>query len=103
MGALIAAIGPIPDSFDRFFTYFTMFFLTPIFSSCLCRDQNFGINELSAIQDIRNEFNLQDITDEPPSSIQPAQPSGSNDRGKWFAIRRFFCHNFAFTTEKYEY
>lgn len=25
------------------------------------RDQNFGLNELAAVQDVRNEFNLQDI------------------------------------------
>lgn len=30
-----------------------------------CRDQNFGINELAAVQDVRNEFNLQDIADDP--------------------------------------
>ncbi|XP_055680005.1 uncharacterized protein LOC129788057 isoform X1 [Lutzomyia longipalpis] len=29
------------------------------------RDQNFGLNELAAIQDVRNEFNLQDITEDP--------------------------------------
>ncbi|GAB0088366.1 uncharacterized protein DMENIID0001_027700 [Sergentomyia squamirostris] len=29
------------------------------------RDQNFGLNELAAIQDVRNEFNLQDIADDP--------------------------------------
>lgn len=44
---------------------------------CLHRDQNFGLNELAAIQDVRNEYNLQDITDEPPSS----SPT-TNDRGK---------------------
>lgn len=27
------------------------------------RDQNFGINDLVAIQDVRNDFNLQDIDD----------------------------------------
>lgn len=31
----------------------------------LCRDQNFGINELAAVQDVRNDFNLQDIADDP--------------------------------------
>lgn len=41
------------------------------------RDQNFGLNELAAIQDVRNEYNLQDITDEPPSASQT-----TNDRGK---------------------
>ncbi|XP_031640651.1 uncharacterized protein LOC116352303 isoform X2 [Contarinia nasturtii] len=40
------------------------------------RDQNFGLNELAAIQDVRNEYNLQDITDEPPSSS-----ATTNDRG----------------------
>lgn len=39
------------------------------------RDQNFGLNELAAIQDVRNDYNLQDITDEPPSQT-------INDRGK---------------------
>ncbi|XP_062706301.1 uncharacterized protein LOC109417777 isoform X3 [Aedes albopictus] len=32
------------------------------------RDQNFGLNELAAIQDVRNEFNQDDITDEPSTS-----------------------------------
>lgn len=32
---------------------------------------------MAAIQDVRNEYNLQDITDEPPSSAQT-----TNDRGK---------------------
>ncbi|XP_065072667.1 uncharacterized protein LOC135697026 isoform X2 [Ochlerotatus camptorhynchus] len=37
------------------------------------RDQNFGLNELAAIQDVRNEFNQDDINDEPSST--------SKDRG----------------------
>ncbi|XP_038112249.1 uncharacterized protein LOC6043178 [Culex quinquefasciatus] len=32
------------------------------------RDQNFGLNELAAIQDVRNEFNQDDINDEPSTS-----------------------------------
>lgn len=46
-----------------------------------CRDQNFGLSELAAIQDIRNEFNLQDITDEPPAAAQQTTQA-PNDRGK---------------------
>lgn len=38
------------------------------------RDQNFGLNELAAVQDVRNEFSLQDIADEP-----------AVDRGKVYA------------------
>uniref|UniRef100_A0A182NZH1 Uncharacterized protein n=1 Tax=Anopheles epiroticus TaxID=199890 RepID=A0A182NZH1_9DIPT len=38
------------------------------------RDQNFGLNELAAIQDVRNEFNQDDINDEPATT--------SKDRGK---------------------
>ncbi|XP_037049472.1 uncharacterized protein LOC119083777 isoform X4 [Bradysia coprophila] len=34
------------------------------------RDQNFGLNDLAAIQDVRNDFNLQDITDEPPATTK---------------------------------
>lgn len=52
------------------------------------RDQNFGLNELAAIQDVRNEFNLQDITDEPPSSSSSSLSSSSsatNDRGEYFS------------------
>ncbi|XP_055319939.1 uncharacterized protein LOC129577248 isoform X4 [Sitodiplosis mosellana] len=51
------------------------------------RDQNFGLNELAAIQDVRNEYNLQDITDEPPSSSSSsaagaaATSAATNDRG----------------------
>lgn len=37
------------------------------------RDQNFGLNELAAVQDVRNDFNLQDIGGEDPAS---------KDRGK---------------------
>ncbi|XP_061513742.1 uncharacterized protein LOC1279959 isoform X4 [Anopheles gambiae] len=37
------------------------------------RDQNFGLNELAAIQDVRNEFNQDDINDEPATT--------SKDRG----------------------
>ncbi|XP_055698272.1 uncharacterized protein LOC129798859 isoform X3 [Phlebotomus papatasi] len=33
------------------------------------RDQNFGLNELAAIQDVRNEFNLQDIADDPSVNV----------------------------------
>lgn len=51
------------------------------------RDQNFGLNELAAIQDVRNEYNLQDITDEPPSS----SPT-TNDRGKSL-ICDWYCKN----------
>uniref|UniRef100_A0A182NBL9 Uncharacterized protein n=1 Tax=Anopheles dirus TaxID=7168 RepID=A0A182NBL9_9DIPT len=32
------------------------------------RDQNFGLNELAAIQDVRNEFNQDDINDEPATT-----------------------------------
>ena len=38
----------------------------------LYRDQNFGINDLAAIQDVRNDFTLQDIDE---STV-------SQDRGK---------------------
>lgn len=51
-----------------------------LFFSLSCRDQNFGLNELAAIQDVRNEYNLQDITDEPPSGA--AASAATNDRGE---------------------
>lgn len=62
------------------------------------RDQNFGLNELAAIQDVRNEYNLQDITDEPPASAQT-----TNDRGKFHRFIQilhwinvcFDSHNFS--------
>lgn len=44
----------------------------------LFSDQNFGLNDLAAIQDVRNDFNLQDITDEPPASA-----ALTKDRGKF--------------------
>lgn len=55
-----------------------------LFSRLICwfRDQNFGLNELAAIQDVRNDYNLQDITDEPPSSAQT-----TNDRGKFVFLK----------------
>jgi hypothetical protein len=40
----------------------------------MCRDQNFGINDLSAVQDVRNEFNLQDIDE----SAAVAKDKGRN-------------------------
>uniref|UniRef100_A0A182F5Z4 Uncharacterized protein n=1 Tax=Anopheles albimanus TaxID=7167 RepID=A0A182F5Z4_ANOAL len=43
------------------------------------RDQNFGLNELAAIQDVRNEFNQDDINDEPPTTTTTTT---SKDRGK---------------------
>lgn len=52
------------------------------------RDQNFGLNELAAIQDVRNEFNLQDNvlqTDDPPPSSSSASSSATNDRGEYFS------------------
>lgn len=59
-----------------------------ICSSQIHRDQNFGLNELAAVQDVRNEYNLQDITDEPPassssSSSSAAASGASNDRGNF--------------------
>lgn len=62
------------------------FYLIWIYCFYSFRDQNFGLNELAAIQDVRNEYNLQDITDEPPSSSAAAAAVGAsattNDRGK---------------------
>lgn len=40
-------------------------------------DQNFGLNDLAAIQDVRNEYSLQDIDDDPSVSV---------DRGKVNAV-----------------
>lgn len=54
--------------------YIRVFCLHSIYS-----DQNFGINDLAAIQDVRNDFNLQDITDEP----QPVSAALTKDRGKF--------------------
>ncbi|XP_052864370.1 uncharacterized protein LOC128270980 [Anopheles cruzii] len=46
------------------------------------RDQNFGLNELAAIQDVRNEFNQDDINDEPAaSSKDPPSASAFSPRG----------------------
>ncbi|XP_055379499.1 uncharacterized protein LOC129610802 [Condylostylus longicornis] len=45
------------------------------------RDQNFGLNELSAIQDVRNEFTLQDINNDNPSSAKPDSSSSFNEKG----------------------
>jgi len=50
----------------------------------LFRDQNFGLNELAAVQDIRNEFSLQDLqevtSDSPTGSAQSA--STFKEKGK---------------------
>lgn len=34
------------------------------------RDQNFGLNDLAAIQDVRNEFSLQDINEDTSSTFK---------------------------------
>lgn len=57
------------------------------------RDQNFGINELAAIQDVRNEYNLQDITDEPPSSSQTTNDRGECYDGYWLVLNLLFFIN----------
>lgn len=41
------------------------------------RDQNFGINDLAAIQDVRNEFSLQDID----------ESAASKDRGNFYSYK----------------
>uniref|UniRef100_W8AQS9 Serine proteinase stubble n=1 Tax=Ceratitis capitata TaxID=7213 RepID=W8AQS9_CERCA len=41
------------------------------------RDQNFGINDLAAIQDVRNEFSLQDIDGTSESSLTGAPSTGT--------------------------
>lgn len=56
------------------------------FTICYYRDQNFGLNELAAVQDVRNEYNLQDITDEPPSLSTTTTSSSANDRGMVFCF-----------------
>ena len=43
-------------------------------NEAISRDQNFGINDLAAIQDVRNEFSLQDID----------ESAASKDRGNKF-------------------
>ncbi|XP_040169408.1 uncharacterized protein LOC120903833 isoform X1 [Anopheles arabiensis] len=46
------------------------------------RDQNFGLNELAAIQDVRNEFNQDDINDEPATTSKDrVGGDGGNNRG----------------------
>lgn len=44
------------------------------------RDQNFGLNDLSGIQDIRSDFNLQDI-----GTTGAAQEDNLKDRGRKFS------------------
>lgn len=43
------------------------------------RDQNFGLNELAAIQDVRNDFNLQDIQDDTAAN---SNNNNNKDRGE---------------------
>ena len=62
--------------YDFIFIHFVFF------SSLSYRDQNFGLNELAAIQDVRNEYNLQDITYEPPSGASASASAATNDRGE---------------------
>lgn len=47
------------------------------------RDQNFGLNELAAVQDVRNDFNLQDIADEPAIDRGKYQSSSC---GEWALV-----------------
>lgn len=56
------------------------------------RDQNFGIDQLVAIQDVRNEFNLQDIDE---STV-------IKDKGE-LEIFQSFASLQNFNTNKYHY
>ena len=60
------------------FTNMNIFFV-------ISRDQNFGINELSAIQDVRNDFSLQDInTESNPTTVESA--AAFKEKGKFIFI-----------------
>ena len=50
------------------------------------RDQNFGINELASIQDVRNEFSLQDLDSSSDSSTPSVAQSASTfkEKGTYF-------------------
>jgi hypothetical protein len=58
--------------------------------SCCFRDQNFGINDLAAIQDVRNEFNLEDID----------ETAGIKDKGMEIFFKTIF---FKYTKQKASY
>ncbi|XP_046810733.1 uncharacterized protein LOC111691254 isoform X3 [Lucilia cuprina] len=50
------------------------------------RDQNFGINELAAVQDVRNEFSLQDLDSSSDSSTPTVAQSASTFKEKGCGI-----------------
>ncbi|XP_064542631.1 serine proteinase stubble isoform X2 [Drosophila montana] len=45
------------------------------------RDQNFGINELAAVQDVRNDFNLQDLDSAAEATSSPQSASTFKEKG----------------------
>uniref|UniRef100_A0A182MSL4 Uncharacterized protein n=1 Tax=Anopheles culicifacies TaxID=139723 RepID=A0A182MSL4_9DIPT len=54
------------------------------------RDQNFGLNELAAIQDVRNEFNQDDINDEPATTSKDREDAKDLPHPDYRALR-FEC------------
>ncbi|KAM7346180.1 uncharacterized protein ACRADG_012149 isoform 2-T2 [Cochliomyia hominivorax] len=50
------------------------------------RDQNFGLNELAAVQDVRNEFSLQDLDSSSDSSTPSVAQSASTFKEKGCGI-----------------
>lgn len=56
------------------------------------RDQNFGINELAAVQDVRNEFSLQDLDSSSDSSSTPtvAQSASTFKEKGMYKVKSFF-------------
>ncbi|XP_017868472.1 PREDICTED: uncharacterized protein LOC108617259 isoform X2 [Drosophila arizonae] len=45
------------------------------------RDQNFGINELAAVQDVRNDYSLQDLDNAAESTSSPQSASTFKEKG----------------------
>jgi len=46
------------------------------------RDQNFGINELAAVQDVRNDYSLQDLDSASEATSSPQSASTFKEKGK---------------------
>lgn len=46
------------------------------------RDQNFGINELAAVQDVRNDFSLQDLDSASEATSSPQSASTFKEKGR---------------------
>lgn len=66
------------------FKYTITYYLQKMYETSFLfyRDQNFGLNELVSVQDVRNEFDLGDNAEE-------SAPTPAKDKGRWDKLNTF--------------